>query len=248
MMPKSLGRAALAALLSSLLFAVTAVAQAAVSGATFTGALVRIDTDSGTGTYSGAGVGDVFFGGFSYGLNAGEATFIWTEPHEANYEFVGGAFSGVLSNGITPVYGPLAWVNIQDDMPLTADEAALVGALLGTTVTAGTPVDVWAVGSRTAGAYYDVNNQFFNGVSFEMGLLSFNTGLYGTADFQAVPPPLGAVDLAIFMIEEADALGNTLFSAIGTLSTASYQVVPVPAAVWLLGSGLLGLIAVGRRG
>lgn len=43
-------------------------------------------------------------------------------------------------------------------------------------------------------------------------------------------------------------LGETLtLKADGTLTTGSTVVTPIPAAVWLLGSGLLGLIGVGRR-
>jgi len=42
-------------------------------------------------------------------------------------------------------------------------------------------------------------------------------------------------------------LGQLTLSATGTLSTGSGSPVPLPAAAWLLGSGLLGLAGIGRR-
>ena len=58
---------------------------------------------------------------------------------------------------------------------------------------------------------------------------------------------IGAFDLAI--IEIGDSLADTLYDPDDppTLIGAKVSVVPVPAAVWLFGSALLGLIGVGRR-
>lgn len=65
-------------------------------------------------------------------------------------------------------------------------------------------------------------------VLFDVGLLNTGVGIFGLS-----------------VNEVSDAFANSL--AIDDLVDASVSVVPVPAAVWLFGSALLGLIGIGRR-
>ena len=67
--------------------------------------------------------------------------------------------------------------------------------------------------------------------------------------------PVGAVQVwlgssAEFSITRTDLSGNLLGSFISPTNSgvsAIATVVPIPAAVWLFGSGLIGLIGVARR-
>lgn len=101
----------------------------------------------------------------------------------------------------------------------------------------------WSVGMLLDGWLGDA--VLDDGRQIEIGFISLDTGLYSSLDYQALPPDLNNTDLAFFTIEEFDSLGNTTFLGFGRLDTV--QVIPVPAAVWLFGSGLLGLIGVARR-
>lgn len=69
--------------------------------------------------------------------------------------------------------------------------------------------------------------------SFLLATLTFNGASAGTSQLG-----FGAVVLS-------DALGNVIANP--TLVPASITVVPLPAAIWLFGSGVLGLIGIARR-
>jgi hypothetical protein len=86
------------------------------------------------------------------------------------------------------------------------------------------------------------------------GNVGGSTNLYGQGPSQA-GTSIGAAE-SLYLLTGSNSLTNAVesytlgasdltLSANGTLATASP--VPIPAAVWLFGSGLLGLIGVGRR-
>lgn len=86
------------------------------------------------------------------------------------------------------------------------------------------------------------------------GAVGGSTNLYGQGPSQA-GTGIGASE-SLYLLTGSNSLINAVesytlgasdltLSANGTLATASP--VPIPAAVWLFGSGLLGLIGVGRR-
>jgi hypothetical protein len=84
------------------------------------------------------------------------------------------------------------------------------------------------------------------------GNVGGSTDLYGNGILQAGTGLGGVVSLfgatgggTTGNLETYDLTDNLTLSATGTLQ--SVAPVPVPAAVWLFGSGLLGLIGVGRR-
>jgi hypothetical protein len=127
--------------------------------------------------------------------------------------------------------------------------------LMGGPIAAGTLIDTREVSSLTSGAYYvpsptpeDPQNEYLaNGMIFGMGFIAVGGSLYSGLDYRPLPPGLGDVDAGYFFIEEANSAGGTLFLALGKLNATTAIVVPIPAAVWLFGSGLLGLIGVARR-
>jgi hypothetical protein len=69
--------------------------------------------------------------------------------------------------------------------------------------------------------------------SFQLFTLTFMTLGTGTS-------PIG-----ISVFDLGDSIGDPL--AVGAINTGSVTVVPVPAAVWLFASGLLGLIGIAKR-
>ena len=118
------------------------------------------------------------------------------------------------------------------------------------------------IGGLLSGDEYDVLN--IDGIAnlggtldvdlYDLGSGLFSPSLGDTFDFLTAETIIGDFDLLTLM-----ALGNGLdwqldylYDEIGTtdiarLSVVEASVVPVPAAVWLFGSGLLGLIGVARR-
>ena len=231
-----------------------AITPAYSANVTFTGILLDVFVDTGSSVYAGASMGDPFAGNFVYGNSELQASSIYSEPNERNWSFVGGSFGGTITDGVTPTAGLGVDVNVENDWALNADEALLIGTLTGGPVSSGTLVDTWSVYSLTSGASYvpaptpedPLNENLVNGMDFGMGFISLGGFLYSGLGYQSLPPGLGDVNAGFFYIEEADAAGNTQFLALGKLTT-SMAVVPVPAAVWLFGSGLLGLIGIARR-
>ncbi|MEA3546323.1 MAG: thrombospondin type 3 repeat-containing protein [Thermodesulfobacteriota bacterium] len=191
----------------------------------FSGTITNVLTDSGSGTYSGTAVGDSFSGIFLYGDNAAQASDINTEPNERDWEFEGGAFSASITDGVTPTNFSLVNINIQNDWPLGTDTVNFLNTLFGQNVSVGTRIDTWASGGITDGTYWidaptpeDPDNEnLANGMNVEVSFVSYDTTLYSSLDYQPLHP--GTADLALFWIEEADAAGNTLYSAVGLLDT-----------------------------
>ena len=192
---------------------------------TFSGTITNVLIDSGSGTYSGTAVGDSFSGNFLYGDNAAQAWDIHTEPNERNWEFEGGVFGASITDGVTPTNFSIVNINIQNNWPLDADSVNFLNTLFGQNVLVGSPIDTWSSGGITDGAFWidaptpgDPDNEnLANGMIMEVAFVSYDTTLYSGLDYQPLPP--GTADLALFLIEEADADGNTLFSAVGLLDT-----------------------------
>jgi hypothetical protein len=132
--------------------------------------------------------------------------------------------------------GTGSFVAIWDGYDLETDDAAFINVLPGIS---------WAVGTLLDGWLGD--SVLDNGTQLGVGFITQDTNLYSSLGYQALPPSLTntATSLAFFTIEETDSSGNTTFLGFGRLDAVS--AVPIPAAVWLFGSGLLGLIGIARR-
>ncbi len=211
----------------------------------FSGTLLSVQIDTGAGTYAGITAGTPFSGAFTYGSFAGDATAIHSEPNETNYAFGGSPCGSSIGDGIKTTIGTLTNINIQNDMPLTADEAALATLISGMPFSAGTAVDVWTAGGLTSGAFYDAGNSLINGTSFEVVLFTRDTGLFNSTDFRAIPPTLAATELGVFSIEQANALGETVFFGIGRLD--SIAAIPEPSSYLMLAAGIAWLGFLVRR-
>lgn len=193
----------------------------------FRAAIVEVQVDAGTSRYSGLQVGDSFGGDFNYGDSAAQAAEIVVEDNEQDWTFVGGTFGASLTDGTNAVSGALVAINVQNDVPLEADELAAFSAVPGASaITAGTPVDVWTAGSIELGATFIAdptpedpeNESLANGVAFELAFVFLDTTVFADTSFRVMPPASGALAGAILNVVEADASGNIIFSAIAVLS------------------------------
>lgn len=95
-----------------------------------------------------------------------------------------------------------------------------------------TPLSVFAAA--------DVSSNTADGVGVGDGTLGLDFTLLSGATFDTIISALGSGDLVVGI--HAKALGG-----IADESESLVTVVPVPAAVWLFGSGLLGIVGVARR-
>ena len=71
-----------------------------------------------------------------------------------------------------------------------------------------------------------------------------------TLDFLALQQGVTTADLALNPIQGSDWVAGDFFTAIPVTyegATVTVGAVPVPAAVWLFGSGLIGLVGIARR-
>ena len=190
------------------------------------GVLRAVLADTETGIYTG-GTEDVsvFSGSFNYGDTCGGCLVEPFPPDEINYVFSGGTGS-ITGLGVTTT-GVESSVAISNDQVVDTDAAALF-AIFGLTVTPGTTPDVWSVASETSG---DV-------IEWDVSFVYLTTDPFSDSSYTATPPP--NPDLIIFQLDEDD---EVKYFAFGEVTT----VVPIPASVWLFGSGLLGLIGMARR-
>jgi hypothetical protein len=210
----------------------------------FSGTLTYIEVDAGGGRYAGTPLGQAFSGTFSYGAESEAAT----DPLvPGDYDFSNPPHSGLITDGMTATTSSLAeavQVSIGDNIELDDEGAPRFNAVFGTSYVPGDTVDV-----------ADIDTQFelpsTGNIVFGLSFTSLSNTTFSGTDFDFFPPETGVIDRAIFFIIEDDPVsGEVIYGAIGVLDSVQIvpvQVVPIPAALWLFGSGLLGLIGIARR-
>ena len=220
-------------LVVSVLIMSTNVTAATIS---FTGTLGYIEIDNGSSIYSGLSIGDSFSGGFIIGDSSLDASSIDNiAPRATLYNFTGAPYGGAITDGsiITIGADPIVGIGDNDDM---GDDTFYLNNLYETVIPYETISDTWDVSSS-------------NGTqSFGVALYSLDTGAFSGLDYKILPYALEQADYAIFYIDDTvtDSTGTTTtYWATGFLT--SVAIVPIPAAVWLFGSGLIGLIGIARR-
>jgi len=148
-------------------------------------------------------------------------------------------FNGVLTGGgITTVFDcciAAGGLSLFDNIMLDSVAANQLNILAGANLfNDGDIVDGVDIEGDTMTAG---NGRIEIGVSYILAPGAFS----GTA-MSNYPFNPGDLLLGLFFITEEDNRGTDIYDALGKL-----QPVPVPAAVWLFGSGLLGLLGMARR-
>lgn len=205
----------------------------------YSGQLDIVTTDLGGARYSGAIPGQVFSGSFTYGTAAQAST----DPlFPGDYDFSIPPFGGSISDGSTATNGTageVVQVTIADDLVIDQGTADLINSLLGSSLSDGSIVDIADIDTLFVSPAGDQ-------VVFGLSFISLDGSAWSNDDFSNFPPLSGLSLPAIFFINETDAMDNLQFEGFGVLDSV---VVPLPAAAWLLlsGIGLLGLTARRRR-
>ena len=227
--PYHLGIAFLMLLLTSGLASATII--------NFSGQLDLI-TDNGGARYSGSTLTQIFSGSFSYGLESEAITDI---NFPGDYDFLSPPYGGLITNGVIATSGSTGepvQVTVDDNVVLDVATANLLSTLLGISLSAGSVVDI-----------ADIDTTFVSATgvhtTFGLSFISLDPSAWTGTDFTNFPLESGNYDHAIFFISELDALDNPLFDGLGVLDTVTS--VPIPAAVWLFSSGLLGIAGVASR-
>jgi len=198
-------------------------------------------------------VGDMYGGQFTYGNSASDVT---SPPefdlNEAFYSFVGSPYSATVSNGVATVTNNKLRMDIENDVMMDAGFASFLTALHGDTFTEGSLFDSWNINAWPDAALIDPpggdgDPDFYTGggTFFSIDVTSVDSYLYPGTDFQALPPALGGNNFGRFRLVQRDEAGNPLFDATGSL--ISLTAVPLPPAVWLFGSGLMGLVGAAKK-
>ena len=140
--------------------------------------------------------------------------------------------NGFISDGttLTPFTCCIAAgaLELTNNDTLDPDTAALLNTLAGTSFVAGALVDtVQLEGDAVTGA----------GGRIEVGLsLVLDPGAFSDENLDNYPPNPDDILVALFFIAEFGAQAEELYSVVGELDP-----VPLPAAIWLFGTAILGL-------
>ncbi len=175
-----------------------------------------------------------FFSGHSADLSS----MVWNIGAIVNGDYTVGHAGVLNSNGTGPVVAPDGTA-LQSAMNRAQTYTSQYDAILAGGVNAATAVAASSIGysggnwGNSWGGFFGYPNTMtgFSGGE-TMSYLSFNqSDALGTADVTGFTNGKFVIDTSLGKL-----------SYVGTVSA-----VPVPAAVWLFGSGLLGLVGIGRR-
>lgn len=190
-----------------------------------------------SGQFSGSSVGDLVNGFFNYGLNDSDAVVTPHLDNETDYLFSGAPYEAQINVGATPTGIDQAVVVVSDNTLMTAGGLNELSQLAGTTVNEGDQFDAW-----TARAEDSVGHIAFGVTFFSLSDLNWFTNQLYTSR-----PPATPADVVAFLVQETNTSGDIIFMAMGEVDSFTFDPVPIPAAAWLFGSGLVGLVGIARR-
>lgn len=205
----------------------TDIANAETVTYSWTGTIVDVLIDDGTGTYTGTQVGDTFSGTFTYdpdeanidGFDTSDGDSV-IEPGDVWVEYFLGSDSGTITDGMTELIATELDLSITTNYPIDdPEDQEFISNLFGKEVPLGTLLDSWGPG-------FGVGN-----FGIEIGYASL-VDMQDDLSFRPNPPwsPPGSPDdpdnqIAIFEIYEEDGppTHNDTFSAYGIITMAQVQ-------------------------
>ncbi len=185
-----------------------------------------------TGSYSSVNIGEQVSGNLIFDTR--DLFSIEGDAAKKDYIYTGSGTSGSLSTINNGVMGSnTAYVGIENDL---IDDF-------------GSVYDIYYMGGFSDDLVWDqLLDRPISGTQFAL-LFVFNSNAFNSTDldFETL---LNTPDslLTEILIDRYDAAGQ-LYEAKASLDTISYSItaVPVPATIWLFGSGLLGLLGMAKR-
>jgi hypothetical protein len=148
-------------------------------------------------------------------------------------------YNGQISDGTTLTrFGcciAAGGLGISNNMELDASTAALLNGVAG--------FQKYKTGDIVDGVNLEGDTATLGSGRIEIGLsYVFDADTFSNGDLANYPFDPRELRLALFFIYESDVHGVDVYSAVGNLNP-----VPLPASVWLLGMGLLGLVGIVKR-
>ena len=194
-----------------------------VSAATidFSGQLDVISLDTGGGVYSGVPLG-TNFSGFIDDVSGNGAITDGTTMTSFDCCIAAGSLS------------------VENDFSLSASDAVFLNGVLGSSL--------FSSGDVLDGINIEGDTITADDTRIEIGLSYIFAGDTFLDDSLSNYPfnPDDVLLGLFFIFEENDITGEAIYSAVGGLDPAPNPV-PVPAAVWLFGTALIGLVGFGKR-
>ena len=126
-------------------------------------------------------------------------------------------------------------LSIDNDIILVEEDANFLNSILG--------VSQYSAGDMVDGVNIEGDALTSSGGRIEIGLsYILDSNSFFNTDLSNYPFDPANVEVALFFIFEEDSTGTEVYSAGGPISS-----VPLPASIWLLGSGLIGLVRLKKK-
>jgi len=198
-----------------------------------------------TGSYIGSlSTGQSVDGLFIYDVDEGNASSANTTPgtvpgHEFTsfYEFSGAPYDVSISgSSFSFSSAPPVGVVVNNDLALVADDTNGL-------IPDGTYDWIEILGSTAS----DVAGPYTPGNGQEWTLAIFADDANWFSDGSVIPDSFPASYTALLVGFDYDSSGNEIGAVFATVDSLTVSAVPVPAAIWLFGSGLVGMVGMARR-
>ena len=246
---------------SDLMFIVNDV----TAGTSYTVALTQV-VGSGAGSYfnsagantagpvAGTTLGTIADPSFSYNLsgNSGLQSFITTAQgasHTIQWAIMGGVYTGTTPPQRSTRGNTLIVTTGTDASVLPVTSTSLIGGVAN-----GLNTDIGKLNAQTSDGATPPGTAtgIFGTASASAGETSLS--LYGTNVVQGNANFAGGNPITLYGITASGSggalgyiLGSLTFNGTSLIFTGAGGAVPIPAAGWLFGSGILGLLGIGRR-